>query len=86
MHTFDGDGPVATATITADKPLCPGQTQPVTLVAYTAPDDSYTIPQYLLDADSKAITRRTGVSVSRWTSRPATTRWTSCSGPSRSTH
>jgi len=55
-HTFDGDGPVATATITADKALCPGQTQPVTLVAYTAPDDSYTIPQYVFDADSQVIT------------------------------
>jgi hypothetical protein len=36
--------------------LGPGQTQPVTLVAYTAPDDSYMIPHYVLDADSKAIT------------------------------
>jgi predicted HD phosphohydrolase len=56
-HTFHGDGPVATATITAEKALCPGQTQPVTLVAYTAPDpNKYKPGQYVFDTESKTIT------------------------------
>jgi hypothetical protein len=56
-HTFNG--PAGTATITAVSPLCSGQTQPFSLVSYTAPDAAFTVPQFLYDSETKSITSTT---------------------------
>ena len=57
QHTFNGAAGLAT--VTALRPLCPGERVPVTLVAYTAPDDSSVFPQYVYDQDVQAITSGT---------------------------
>src|SRR5690242_3161082 len=49
-HTFDG--PAGTATITADRPLCPGQARAFSLVSYTAG----TTGRYLYDQDRATVT------------------------------
>lgn len=56
-HTFDG--PTGAATIKADRPLCPGQEQPFTLVSYTAPASTFALPQYLYDVQTQSITQNT---------------------------
>lgn len=56
-HTFSPitDKTTATATITPDRALCPGQTQSFTLVSYTAPAATYATPQYMYDYETKTM-------------------------------
>jgi hypothetical protein len=56
-HTFVG--PSGEASIKANRPLCKGQSQPFTLVSYTAPAASFALPQYLYDYSTKSITSDT---------------------------
>jgi Flp pilus assembly protein TadG len=56
-HTFDG--PAGKATITALRPLCPGESQPFALVSYTAPASSFAVPQYVYDSQVASITSDT---------------------------
>lgn len=52
-HTFNG--PAGTATITANSALCAGQSQPFTLISYTAPNSSFAVPQFMYDYEVKSI-------------------------------
>jgi len=52
-HSFNGPG--GTATITAVKPLCAGESQDFSLVSYTAPKKSYAVPQFVYDAETDRI-------------------------------
>ncbi|MDT5038170.1 MAG: hypothetical protein QOE03_3355, partial [Micromonosporaceae bacterium] len=53
-HTFNGAS--GRATITALKPLCPGERETVTLVSYTMPQHAMGFPQYVYDSDVQAMT------------------------------
>jgi Flp pilus assembly protein TadG len=53
-HTFNG--PAGRATITALKPLCPGERETVTLVSYTMPEHGMGFPQHVYDSDVQMIT------------------------------
>ncbi|MBN1174201.1 MAG: Tad domain-containing protein, partial [Micromonosporaceae bacterium] len=55
-HTFNPtDSGKATATITADRPLIPGEEQAFSLVSYTAPASTFETPQYVYDYETKVI-------------------------------
>ena len=53
-HTFDGAG--GTATITAVRPLCKGQSQSFALVSYTAGAPSANAGQFVYSTDRDAVT------------------------------
>jgi Flp pilus assembly protein TadG len=59
-HTFNG--PLGTATIKPDHRLCPGESQDVTLVSYTAPDDNFALPQFVYDVSQQTIDSTTSTS------------------------
>jgi hypothetical protein len=50
-HQFQGNN--GHATISADKPVCAGEK--VTLVSYTAPVDSFALPQFVYDYQTKTV-------------------------------
>jgi hypothetical protein len=54
-YTHEFDGRAGTAKITATDPLCPGQTQKVTLISYTAPTPTFSLPQYVHDHETFTI-------------------------------
>jgi Flp pilus assembly protein TadG len=58
-HTFVPTNAYADATITADKPLCPGESQPVTLVSYTAQYTDSSWPQWVYYTQSGTVTAST---------------------------
>jgi len=57
QHTFNKDA--GTATITTNRPLCNGETMPVTLVSYTSPDNEYALPQFMYDYESGMLSPTT---------------------------
>ncbi|WP_436526946.1 LAETG motif-containing sortase-dependent surface protein [Actinoplanes sp. HUAS TT8] len=54
-HSFNG--PAGTASIKLlNGPICENQQVPLTLVSYTAPSASFSLPQYVLDSDTQYFT------------------------------
>ncbi len=57
-HSFNG--PAGTASIKLlNGPLCENQQVPLTLVSYTAPSATFSLPQYVLDSDTQYFTDKT---------------------------
>ena len=68
-HTFNGPG--GTAPITPVKQLCAGQQQTFTLVSYTAPAATFSVPQYMYDSQVRTIDSNTSGSQSFTVAVPA---------------
>ncbi|BCY14560.1 LAETG motif-containing sortase-dependent surface protein [Actinoplanes sp. L3-i22] len=57
-HSFNG--PAGTASIKLlNGPMCENQTVPLSLVSYTAPSASFSLPQYVLDSSTQYFTSTT---------------------------
>jgi hypothetical protein len=54
-HTFDAQNGDATVRLKGDLPLCEGEEQDFSLVAYYATDSAFSYPQYLHDAHSDTL-------------------------------
>ena len=55
-HSFNGGA--GTATVTAVRPLCSGQSQKFTLLSYTASRSSFAYPQFIYDEAQAAVDAR----------------------------